>query len=134
MNGIIILNKPAGFTSFDAVAKLRGILRERRIGHAGTLDPQATGVLVVLVGNATRLSGILPEDDKVYEAECVFGVGTDTEDIWGTILSEKEVTASAGEIRAAIEGFTGTYLQTPPMYSAKKVQGKKLNELARKGV
>ena len=134
MNGIIILNKPAGFTSFDAVAKLRGILRERRIGHAGTLDPQATGVLVVLVGNATRLSGILPEDDKVYEAECVFGVETDTEDIWGTILSEKEVTASAEEIRAAIEGFTGTYLQTPPMYSAKKVQGKKLYELARKGV
>ena len=91
MNGIIILNKPAAFTSFDAVAKLRGILGERRIGHAGTLDPQATGVLVVLVGNATRLSGILPQDDKVYEAECVFGIETDTEDIWGTVLSEENV-------------------------------------------
>ena len=134
MNGIIILNKPAGFTSFDAVAKLRGILKERRIGHAGTLDPQATGVLVVLVGNATRLSGILPEDDKVYEAECVFGLETDTEDVWGTVLRTQEVKASVEEIRAAIEGFTGTYLQTPPMYSAKKVQGKKLYELARKGI
>ena len=134
MNGIIILNKPAGFTSMDAVAKLRGILRERRIGHAGTLDPQATGVLVVLAGNATRASGILPEDDKVYEAECVFGLETDTEDIWGTVLSEGNVRASLEEIRSAIEGFTGPYMQTPPMYSAKKVGGKKLYELARQGM
>ena len=134
MNGIIILNKPAGFTSFDAVAKLRGILGERRIGHAGTLDPQATGVLVILFGNATRLSGILPEDDKVYEAECIFGLETDTEDVWGTVKSSENVHASREEIRDAIAGFTGTYLQTPPMYSAKKVQGKKLYELARKGI
>ena len=134
MNGIIILNKPAGFTSLDAVAKMRGILRERRIGHAGTLDPQATGVLSVLVGNATRLSGILPEDDKEYEAECVFGVETDTEDIWGTVLRKEAVRASEEEIRAAVENFTGTYMQVPPMYSAKKVQGKKLYELARKGI
>ena len=134
MNGIIILNKPAGFTSFDAVAKLRGILGERRIGHAGTLDPQATGVLVILFGNATRLSGILPEDDKVYETECIFGLETDTEDIWGTVRSSENVRASREEIRDAIAGFTGTYLQTPPMYSAKIVQGKKLYELARKGI
>ena len=134
MNGIIILHKPAGFTSLDAVAKLRGILRERRIGHAGTLDPQATGVLVVLLGNATRASGILPVDDKVYETECVFGVETDTEDIWGSVLHEENVRSSPEEIRSAIEGFTGTYFQVPPMYSAKKVQGKKLYELARKGI
>jgi tRNA pseudouridine55 synthase len=134
MNGIIILNKPAGFTSLDAVTKLRGILRERRIGHAGTLDPQATGVLVVLVGNAARCSGILPKDDKVYETECVFGVETDTEDIWGKVLKEEGVKASLEEIKSAIESFTGTYLQTPPMYSAKKVQGRKLYELARQGI
>ena len=134
MNGIILLDKPAGFTSFDAVAKMRGILHTKKIGHAGTLDPNATGLLLILVGHATKLSDILPENDKTYRASMRFGLMTDTEDIWGTVQTEKEVKASEVEIRDAIASFEGTYDQVPPMYSAKKVNGEKLYDLARKGI
>ena len=134
MNGILLLNKPKGFTSFDAVAKLRGILRTKKIGHAGTLDPNAEGLLLVLVGNAARAADLLPDTDKVYRASCTFGISTDTEDVWGTIINEQPVSASKEAVERAILGFTGTYPQVPPMYSAKKINGQKLYNLARSGV
>lgn len=133
MDGIVNIYKEAGYTSFDVVAKLRGILRERRMGHTGTLDPQATGVLPVCVGKATKLCELLLDKEKAYEAVMLLGVTTDTEDMTGTVLTEQEVRVTEEELRAVAEKFTGVYGQVPPMYSALKVDGKRLYELAREG-
>lgn len=133
MNGIINVYKEKGFTSFDVCAKLRGILKTRKIGHTGTLDPDAEGVLPICVGNATKLCDLLTDKDKVYEAVLILGVTTDTEDMTGTILSSHEVTASKEEVTKVIHQFIGPYDQIPPMYSAIKVNGQRLYDLARKG-
>ena len=134
MNGILCMNKPQDFTSFDVIGKLRGILHMRRLGHAGTLDPMATGVLPILVGTATKACDILPNQDKTYQATVVFGKATDTLDIWGKPLQdypEQHVTEAA--LRAILPEFLGDITQLPPMYSAVSVNGKRLYELARKG-
>ncbi|BBF42887.1 tRNA pseudouridine synthase B [Lachnospiraceae bacterium KM106-2] len=133
-NGIINVYKEKGFTSHDVVAKLRGILKQKKIGHTGTLDPEATGVLPVCLGNATKLCDLLTDKDKTYEAVLLLGTVTDTQDVFGTVKEEKEVTVSEDEIREAILSFIGEYDQVPPMYSALKVNGKKLYELAREGI
>ncbi len=134
INGIINVYKEKGYTSHDVVAKLRGILKQKRIGHTGTLDPEAEGVLPVCLGRATRVCDMLTEKDKVYEAVLLLGKTTDTQDMTGTVLEEKQVTCSSGEVLEAIAGFTGTQEQIPPMYSALKVNGKKLCDLARAGI
>lgn len=133
-HGVINVYKEPGFTSFDVVAKLRGILRQKKIGHTGTLDPEAEGVLVVCLGKATKLCEILTDKDKSYEATLLLGKTTDTEDSTGNVLSEHEVTVSEQEVVAVIQSFVGEYDQVPPMYSAIKVNGKKLYELARQGI
>ena len=132
-SGIINVYKEKGFTSFDVVAKLRGILRTKKIGHTGTLDPDAEGVLPVCIGRATKVCDILTDKDKVYEAMMLLGVETDTQDTSGAVLSEKQVEVSEEEVKKAILSFVGDYAQVPPMYSALKVNGKKLYELAREG-
>lgn len=134
MNGILLIDKPQGFTSHDVVAKLRGILRERRIGHSGTLDPMATGLLVVFVGRATRAVEFAESHEKRYLAGMRLGITTDTQDITGAVIKSSEKVVSLDELEAVLEEFRGDILQTPPMYSAIKVQGKKLYELARSGV
>ncbi len=135
-SGIIIVDKPEGLTSHDVVARLRRILKTRRIGHTGTLDPFATGVLVMLVGKATRLAQFLDKDKKEYEATIRFGFETDTGDGTGELrITNYELrNVSDGEIENVLTSFRGEIEQTPPMYSAKKVDGKKLYELARKGI
>lgn len=132
-SGIINVYKEAGFTSFDVVAKLRGILKIKKIGHTGTLDPDATGVLPVCVGKATKLCDMLTDKDKVYECVMLLGVETDTYDMSGKILSKKSVLSTEEEVKDAINHFVGDIMQVPPMYSALKVNGKKLYELAREG-
>lgn len=132
-SGIINVYKEKGFTSFDVVAKLRGILRTKKIGHTGTLDPDAEGVLPVCIGRATKVCDILTDKDKVYEAVMLLGVETDTQDTSGEVLKELPVEASEDAVREAILSFVGEYAQVPPMYSALKVNGKKLYELAREG-
>ena len=134
MDGIINVRKEKGFTSFDVVAKLRGILKMKKIGHTGTLDPDAEGVLPVCIGKATRVCDLLTDKDKVYEAVMLLGKETDTQDMTGTILKESEVNLSIEEVKQCIESFVGEYAQIPPMYSALKVNGKKLCDLAREGV
>jgi len=133
MNGIILVDKPQDWTSHDVVGKLRGILHERRIGHSGTLDPMATGLLVVFVGRATRAVEFAEAHSKEYIAGLRLGIITDTQDITGNILHEAEHNFTEDEVRAAIREFIGDIEQIPPMYSAIKVGGKKLYELARKG-
>lgn len=132
-NGIINIYKEAGFTSHDVVAKMRGILKQKKIGHTGTLDPAAVGVLPVCLGTGTRLCDMLTEHDKEYEAVLLLGVETDTQDTTGTVLQEREVACTEDEVRRAVMSFLGDYDQIPPMYSALKVDGKKLYELARAG-
>ena len=132
-NGIIIIDKPAGWTSMDVCAKLRGILKTKKIGHAGTLDPMATGVLPVFVGRATRGVEFFEHARKEYEALLRPGIVTDTQDITGTVLETREVSLDDAGIEAALAGFRGEILQVPPMYSALKVNGQKLCDLARKG-
>ncbi len=137
MNGIINVYKEAGYTSFDVVAKLRGILREKKIGHTGTLDPEATGVLPVCIGNATKVCALLTDKDKVYEAVLCLGITTDTQDATGTVLSDRSGQAACLDeqtVRDAIMDFVGSYEQIPPMYSALKVGGRKLCDLAREGI
>ena len=135
VNGIINVYKEKGYTSFDVVAKLRGIFKQKKIGHTGTLDPDATGVLPVCLGKATKLCDLLTDKDKTYEAVMLLGMTTDTQDITGRILEEKSTeTLTADKVREVIESFIGDYDQIPPMYSAKKVNGKKLYELARQGI
>lgn len=133
MNGIIIVDKEPGFTSHDVVAKLRGICGQRKIGHTGTLDPMATGVLPVCLGSATKLCDMLADRDKEYVAELLLGVETDTQDVTGQVLARRLVEVEESQVRSAAQGFVGEYLQVPPMYSALKVDGKKLYELARAG-
>ena len=132
-DGIIIIDKPTGWTSMDVCAKLRGILREKRIGHAGTLDPMATGVLPVFVGRATKAVQFAENGRKEYHAVLKLGTVTDTQDTTGAVLEMHPVTVGADEVRAALEHFTGELLQLPPMYSALKVNGQKLYDLARQG-
>ena len=132
-SGIINVYKEKGFTSFDVVAKLRGILKTKKIGHTGTLDPDAEGVLPVCIGRATKVCDILTDKDKVYEAVMLLGVETDTQDTSGEVLKELPVEVSEEDVKEAILSFVGEYAQIPPMYSALKVNGKKLYELAREG-
>ena len=133
-NGILIIDKPQDWTSHDVVAKCRRVLHERRVGHAGTLDPMATGVLPVFVGRATRAVEFAAGSDKEYLAGLRLGVRTDTQDTTGTVLEERPVTADRAALEAVLKDFRGEILQVPPMYSALKVKGQKLYELARKGV
>lgn len=132
-NGIINIYKEAGFTSHDVVARLRGILKQKKIGHTGTLDPEAVGVLPVCLGSATRICDMLTDQDKEYEADMLLGVETDTQDLTGRILADRPVRCSEDEARCAVLSFVGPYDQVPPMYSACKVGGRKLYELAREG-
>ena len=132
-NGIIIIDKPAGWTSMDVCAKLRGILHEKRVGHAGTLDPMATGVLPVFVGQATKAVSFAENGRKVYETVLQLGRVTDTQDTTGETLEERAVTVTADAVRAALPRFLGEIEQIPPMYSAIKVNGQKLYDLARQG-
>ena len=133
MNGIVIIDKPTGWTSQDVVSKLRGVLHTKRIGHGGTLDPMATGVLPVFVGRATRGVEFFEHAEKTYEAVVRLGVTTDTEDITGDILKTCEVEISEAEFLGILENFRGEIQQIPPMYSAIKINGQKLCDLARKG-
>mgnify|MGYP001127951554 FL=1 len=133
MNGIILIDKPQDWTSHDVVAKLRGILHERRIGHSGTLDPLATGLLVVFVGRATRAVEFAEADSKEYIAGLRLGLRTDTQDISGKVIAECSDLPDEGAVRRAVNSFIGDIEQIPPMYSAIKIGGKKLYELARKG-
>lgn len=133
-DGILIINKPQGFTSFDVVAKCRKALQTKKVGHTGTLDPLATGVLVVCVGKATKLVELLTCDDKIYEVEMKFGVKTDTGDVTGNVICEKSVNLSKDKIDEVLKSFIGKQKQIPPMYSAIKKEGVKLYELARKGI
>ncbi|MBQ3529907.1 MAG: tRNA pseudouridine(55) synthase TruB [Oscillospiraceae bacterium] len=133
MDGIVIIDKPAGWTSQDVTAKLRGVFQTRRIGHGGTLDPMATGVLPVFVGRATRGVEFFEHADKVYETTLRLGLTTDTEDTTGSILQEKPVCVTESDVLAVLEQFKGEIQQIPPMYSAIKINGQKLVDLARKG-
>ena len=132
-SGILVIDKPAGWTSMDVCAKLRGIFHEKRVGHGGTLDPMATGVLPVFIGRATRAVEFAEKSDKEYVAGLKLGVITNTQDTSGEVLEERPVSIAGGELEAALEKFRGDLLQVPPMYSAIKINGKKLYELARKG-
>lgn len=133
MDGIINVYKEKGYTSHDVVAKLRGILHQKKIGHTGTLDPDATGVLPVCLGKATKVCELLTDKKKTYLAVVHLGVQTDTQDLTGTILEEREVQVTEEQIRETTASFLGDYEQIPPMYSAVKVNGKRLYELARQG-
>lgn len=134
LNGIICMYKPKGFTSFDVIAKMRGILKMKRLGHAGTLDPMAEGVLPVFAGRATMACDMLPDHDKVYRGGFKLGIDTDTQDITGKVLSEKEVHISEAEILSVLDSFRGDIMQIPPMYSAVSVNGQRLYDLARKNI
>lgn len=134
MNGIVIVDKPMGFTSHDVVAKLRRIYGTRRIGHSGTLDPMATGVLPIFVGRATRACEFAVSDDKIYTARILLGVSTDTQDITGNVLSACDMSVSENRVLQVCADFVGEQDQVPPMYSAVRVGGKRLYELAREGV
>ena len=133
-DGILIIDKPQDFTSFDVVAKVRKALHTKSVGHTGTLDPLATGVLVVCVGKATKLVQYLTCENKKYEAEMKFGIQTDTGDITGKVILEKEYDLTLEKINEVISKFIGEQKQVPPMYSALKVNGKKLYEYAREGI
>ena len=133
MNGIVIIDKPAGWTSQDVTARLRRVFGTRRIGHGGTLDPMATGVLPVFVGRATRSVEFFEHAEKTYETELLLGVATDTEDTTGTVLTRREVSVTQEQLDGTLERFRGEIMQIPPMYSALKVNGQKLCDLARKG-
>ena len=135
MDAVILLNKPAGMTSFDAVAKCRRIFHERKIGHTGTLDPEASGLMIILLGKYTKLLPYCVKNHKAYQATLKLGEMTDTEDIWGTIINTKTPSIhTEAEIDNAVQSLTGDILQVPPMYSALKKNGKKLYEYARQGI
>ncbi len=134
MNGIICVNKKQNITSFGVCAKLRGILGEKKVGHTGTLDPMAEGVLPVMIGGATRFLNFLPESDKGYRASFILGKTTDTLDITGNVTAEYENNVSESDVSEALKFFKGKIMQTPPMYSAVSVNGKRLYELARQGI
>ncbi len=132
-SGIVIINKEKGFTSHDAVNVVRKIFNMRKVGHTGTLDPEATGVLPVCLGKATRVSDLIMVSDKEYIAGVKLGIKTDTQDIWGNVTEESHKVVSKEEFASAIESFVGEYDQIPPMFSAIKIDGKKLYEIARQG-
>ncbi|MGN1119160.1 MAG: tRNA pseudouridine(55) synthase TruB [Oscillospiraceae bacterium] len=134
MTGIIIVDKPQDFTSFDVVAVMRGWFHTKKVGHGGTLDPMATGVLPVFVGGATKAADLVPDSDKSYRAGFRLGVTSDTLDIWGKLSEEREISLAREAVEAALEQFRGEIMQIPPMYSALKVNGQKLCDLARKGI
>lgn len=133
INGIMNIYKEAGYTSHDVVAKLRGIVKQKKIGHTGTLDPDAVGVLPVCFGSATKLCDMLTDKSKEYEALMRLGVTTDTQDMGGRCLTESDIVGNESDIERAVMSFVGGYEQIPPMYSALKINGKKLYELAREG-
>jgi len=134
MNGVLVIDKPQGPTSFEVVRRVRSALGLKRAGHTGTLDPMATGVLPVCLGDATKLAGLLTEGDKAYDAVVRLGLVTDTQDVTGTVLETRPVPALSTELlERALERFRGTFPQVPPMYSAVKVKGKRLYERARAG-
>ncbi len=133
MQGLILLNKPEGITSFSAVSKIKRIAQEKRVGHTGTLDPMATGVLPILLGRATALASLMLDKDKRYIATVKLGLETDTEDITGNVISEKQVDITPEKLRKALAKFTGKINQRPPMYSALKKNGVRLYDLARRG-
>ena len=133
MNGIVIVNKPQGWTSQDVTARLRRVFGTRRIGHGGTLDPMATGVLPVFVGRATRGVEFFEHAEKTYEATLRLGITTDTEDITGTVLTQQDAFVTGEMLEAVLQNFRGEIMQVPPMYSALKINGQKLCDLARKG-
>ena len=133
VNGIINVYKEKGYTSFDVVAKMRGIFGQKKIGHTGTLDPDAQGVLPVCLGKATKVCDLLTDKDKVYKATMLLGIQTDTLDISGKVCNKAMVNVTEQQVRDVISTFVGTIEQVPPMYSALKVNGKKLYELAREG-
>lgn len=134
MNGVIVVDKPQDFTSFDVVAVLRGCLKTKKIGHSGTLDPMATGILPIFVGRAAKAVSILPDTDKSYRAGFRLGLTSDTLDIWGKCTEQTSVFVSENEVLKALSRFMGDIEQVPPMYSALKVGGKKLCDLARNGI
>lgn len=134
MTGIICVNKGKDITSFGVCAKMRGILKEKKVGHTGTLDPMATGVLPIMIGGATRFLDYLPESDKAYRAVFLLGKITDTLDITGNVTAENEVTSTKSDVQNALSHFRGKITQIPPMYSAVSVNGKRLYDLARQGV
>ncbi len=134
MNGILCVNKPQNFTSFDVVAKLRGILQMKRLGHGGTLDPMATGVLPVFVGTATKACDIMPNSTKSYRAGFRLGMTTDTQDITGKLLSSSETEVTRKALEEVLPRFIGDIMQLPPMYSAVQVNGRRLYDLARQGI
>lgn len=132
-SGVLVLNKPAGMTSHDAVMRVRRLYHTKKVGHTGTLDPGASGVLTVLIGNAVKTASLLEEKTKIYHAGLRFGTFTDTEDIWGKVLQSDPHRPTEAQICEALGAFQGDLMQTPPMVSAIKVGGKKLYELARRG-
>jgi tRNA pseudouridine55 synthase len=134
MDGILVINKPLGWTSHDVVGRIRGLTLQKRVGHAGTLDPMATGVLLVCLGRATRVSEYLMASDKLYRAVMQLGVETDTYDADGQVVATRPVNVSESDLRGALTECIGVIEQVPPMYSALKLQGKPLYKLARKGV
>lgn len=134
INGILNVYKEKGYTSHDVVARLRGILHQKKIGHTGTLDPDAVGVLPVCLGRATKVCDLLTDKEKEYEAVLLLGRSTDTQDTTGAVLTERQVDADEERVREAVASFVGVYEQIPPMYSALKVNGKKLCDLARAGI
>ncbi len=134
MNGIIVVNKPQKFTSFDVVAIARGRMKTKKVGHSGTLDPMATGVLPVFVGGATKAISLVPDSDKSYRAGFRLGLTSDTLDIWGECSEQRDAKITHGELERVLERFRGEIEQVPPMYSALKVDGQKLCDLARKGI
>lgn len=133
MQGFLLLKKPQGITSFAAVSRIKRLCHEKRVGHTGTLDPMATGVLPVLLGRATALSGIMLDGNKSYIAKIKLGITTDTDDITGEVLSQNKVEVSEEQLKAALKCFTGKQCQKPPMYSALKKEGVRLYDLARQG-
>lgn len=134
MNGVLVVDKPAGFTSFDVVAVARKLCHQKKIGHTGTLDPNATGVLVLLLGSAAKAQDIIPNHDKEYEAELQLGLTSDTLDIWGEVQKKADSKITRSELEEALGAFRGEIEQIPPMYSAVSVGGQRLYDLARKGI
>lgn len=132
--GIILIDKPKDYTSFDVIARMRGMAKTKKVGHAGTLDPMATGVLPIFFGRAVKAVDMLPIQDKTYKAKVSLGMTTDTQDIMGKVISQCEDIPSEEEIREVINSFVGTQKQLPPMYSAVQVNGRRLYDLARQGI
>ncbi len=133
MDGLLLVDKPAEWTSMDVCAHLRGVLHEKHIGHTGTLDPNATGLLVVLTGKGTKAAKYAENDTKEYHARLRLGIATDTQDIWGNVLEQRDGVRTREDIEAVLDQFRGPIMQLPPMYSAIKIRGKKLYEIARRG-